>query len=389
MKLSKMVALSMLFVFTFGATAYAETAGTLQNTEVSTSQASKTDSRTSIDFSNAIENMLKNNNELLNLQSQIRLQDEVIAEADVQVNRYKLMLGTVSDNQMEKAKIVYLTPLKARNTKKQLERDLEDKKLDLRAKVLKQFIDWKTFEKELALANETVVIQQKEYNNIALQYKIGKVTAKQLATATANLNTAKSDVKRVLRKMDLLLLEFNITINNTYKFVNEPDETTITKILEVNTEIYTEEYLKKVIAANLKYDSTIAKIDEALPILEEEKRLDHVYTTVGANYKEFNKKIQENRDQRKNREIAVEYQVYSDYYAMRGIESDIESAIQNLELVKMQQSIVTLQVKIGKATQLELNKTNKDIEAAYHKVDTLKYELAKANDTFLKNLNKK
>lgn len=389
MKIKSTVALSMALLMGLSAVSYADTATAPSATTTTSSQANVVATKTAIDFNKAIENMLLKNNEILNLQGQIKLQDEVIAEADTQAKRYKLTLGTISDDQMDEARIVYLTPIEARNTKKQLERDLEDKKFDLRAKVLKHYIDWKTYEKELALANEAVSIQQKEFDNQSLQYKLGKVTTKQLATATSNLKTAKSDVNKVLRKMDLLLLDFNITINNTYKFVSVPDETTIASILQVTTQTYTEAYLNQIIAANLKYDAQLAKIDEALPIIEEQKRLDHVYTTTGANHKEYDKKIQENRDSRKSRELAVEYQVYSDYYAMKGLESDIESATQSLDLVKMQYDIVTLQVKLGRATQLDLNKAKKDIEAANHKIEVAKFELAKANDAFIKNLNKK
>lgn len=385
MRYSRAIALGMAVFLVSGNIAFA---GTEPVTTTTTATIDTTVVQTKgIPYSEALEKMLQNNIQIVTLQNQIKLQDEVIREAEVESKRYEFEAKT-KDNALSRGKIIYLNPITAKNTKNELVRNLSDKKISLRESLVKYYIDWQTSANTLALYNEILTIQQKEYDNKNLQYKLGKVSSKEVATAKSNVTTAVSNVNKTKRDMELLVLNFNILINNSHKSLYKPDSSSVLNILKVNSLDFSDQQLEKIVAANTEKDSTLAKLKEEVTVIKEEFRIEQLYGEAGNIQSDYDKKMSDNKDDQDTRIIAVEYQVYLDYYTMRSLETDIESCDENLNLLQLQYDVTDAKYKLGMATNLELLKAKRDIQEMQYKKLVAQYELYRSYTEFTKNLAK-
>lgn len=387
MKYNRVIALSMLAVFVSGNMAYAGTEpATPATTTITTTETNVVETK-AISHSEALEKMLQNNIQIVSLQNQIKLQEDVIKEAEIESKRYEFQAKT-KDNALSRGKTIYLNPVIAKNTKSELIRNLDDKKITLKESLVKYYIDWQTSANTLALYNEILTIQQKEYDNKNLQFKLGKVSSKEVATAKSNVTTAVSNVNKTKRDMELLILNFNILINNSHKSLHKPDSASVLNILKVSSLDFSNQQLEKIVAANMEKDSALAKLKEEVAVIKEEFRVEQLYGEAGTIQSDYDKKMSDNKDDQDTRIIAVEYQVYLDYYTMRSLETDIESCDENLNLLQMQYDVTEAKYKLGMATNLELLKAKKDIQEMQYKKLVAQYELYRSYTEFTKNLTK-
>ncbi len=334
-------------------------------------------------YKDALELMYKMNNELNSIQKQIVLQDDVIKEADIEAKKYKGHINEDKDKALDRARTVYIVPLEARNTKADLIRSLADKKITLREQLMQDYINYKTYQSQLDLNKQILTVQQKDYNTKAAQYKLGKLSTRDLANAELSVQLAKKDVDSVQRKMDLLLLDFNVLINNSYQLTYKPDAKSLDEALKVPNLNFSNEFFAKLVAANTKNDSQLAQIKEQVSVIEEQKRIEHVYGT-GTDFVGYEKNLKKNDQEQLTRTLAVEYQAYSDYYTMKTYESDIASANDNLKFLNLKYSIAETQLKTGYITELELIKAKKDIQSAEYTRLVSMYNLYNLYNNFLK-----
>ena len=389
MKYSRAIVISMAILLVSGNTVFAGTVpATTTNTATTVTTTEPTVTQTAaIPYSEALEKMLQNNIQIVTLQNQIKLQDDVIKEAEVESKRYEFEIKT-KDNALSRGKIIYLNPITAKNTKSELIRNLSDKKIALKEDLVKYYIDWQTSANTLALYNEILTIQQKEYDNKNLQFKLGKVSSKEVATIKSNVTTAISNVNKTKRDMDLLVLKFNVLIDNSHKSLYKPDSSSVLNILKVNSLDFSDQQLEKIVAANTEKDSTLAKLKEDITAIKEEFRVEQLYGEAGTIQSDYDKKMSDNKDSQETKVIAVEYQVYLDYYTMRSLETDIESCDENLNLLQLQYDVTEAKFKLGMATNLELLKAKKDIQEMQDKKLVAQYELYRSYTEFTKNLEK-
>lgn len=386
MKYSRVIVLSMAALLVSGTTVFATT--DITTTTATTTATETTVAQTAaIPYSEALEKLLHNNIQIVTLQNQIKLQDDVIKEAEAESKRYEFEPKT-KDNALERGKIIYLNPITAKNTKSELIRNLSDKKIALKEDLVKYYIDWQTSANTLALYNEILTIQQKEYNNKNLQFKLGKVSSKEVATAKSAVTTAASNVNKTKRDMELLVLNFNVLINNSHKSLYKPDSSSVLNILKVNSLDFSDAQLEKIVAANTEKDSTLAKLKEEVAVIKENFRVEQLYGEAGTIQSDYDKKMSDNKDDQETRVIAVEYQVYLDYYTMRSLETDIESCDENLNLLQLQYEVTEAKYKLGMATDLELLKAKRDIQEMQYKKLVAQYELYRSYTEFTKNLAK-
>lgn len=336
-----------------------------------------------INYKDALELMYKMNNELNSIQKQIALQDDVISEADIEAKKYKGHINEDKDKAMDRAKTVYITPLQARNTKEDLIRSLADKKISLREELMQDYINFKTYQSQLDLNKEVLSVQQKDYNTKSAQYKLGKLSTRDLANAELSVQLAKKDVDSVQRKIDLLLLDYNVLINNSYQLTYKPDVNSINDALKIPNLNFSNEYFAKIVAANTKNDSELAQIDEQVSVIEMQKWIEHAFGT-GTDFVGYEKDLKNNAQDHLNRELAVEYQAYSDYYTMKTYESDIASAEDNLKFLNLKYTIAQTQLKTGYITDLDLIKAKKDIQSAEYTRLVAMYNLYDLYTNFLK-----
>lgn len=384
MKHSKSIAISMSILLLTGNMAYATT--TEATKTVTTVETSMTQTET-ISFSTALDKMYKTNIQLVSLENQIKLQESAIKEVEIEAKRYEFEPMT-KDNALSRAKTIYVNPITAKNTKSELIRNLDDKKIELKEKLIKYYIDWQTAQNTLTLYNEILKIQQKEYDNKALQFKLGKISSKDLAAAKSNVTTASANVNKTKQDVDLLLLNYNVLINNSYKTVNKPDQSSILNLLKIGSLDFSTSQMDKIIASDIEKDSTLAKLSEQIAVIKEEFRVNQLYAEAGTILSDYEKAMKSNKENREDRILAIEYQVYLDYYTMRSLQSDIETHDENLKLLQLQYDLAAAKVKLGMATSLDLLKAKRDIQEVEYKKVVAQFDLYNAYSEFTKNLAK-
>lgn len=367
-----------------GNIAYATT--TEATKTVATVETSMTQTET-ISFSTALDKMYKTNIQLVSLENQIKLQESAIKEVEIEAKRYEFEVMT-EDNALSRAKTIYVNPITAKNTKSELIRNLDDKKIELKEKLIKYYIDWQTAQNTLTLYNEILKIQQKEYDNKVLQFKLGKISSKDLAAAKSNVTTASANVNKTKQDVDLLLLNYNVLINNSYKTVNKPDQSSILNLLKIGSLDFSTSQMDKIIASDIEKDSTLAKLSEQIAVIKEEFRVNQLYAEAGTILSDYEKAMKSNKENREDRILAIEYQVYLDYYTMRSLQSDIETHDENLKLLQLQYDLAAAKVKLGMATSLDLLKAKRDIQEVEYKKVVAQFDLYNAYSEFTKNLAK-
>lgn len=342
-------------------------------------------SQVRIQYSQALELMFAKNKDITSIEGDLKLQEDAIKEAETNVKRYKSIITVDPDKAFSRAKIVYVDPISVENTKKELQRSLIDKKLELTDQLLKYYVDWKTISNDITLYESIVKIQQKDYELKSTQFKLGKITFKDLSTSNVNLEIAKKDVEKYKRKADLLLLDFNVLIANSYIKIYTIDADNLQSILKVPNVQMTDEELMAVAAKNIEKDSQILKLDNQLKILNETKKVESSYGTDRDYMITYDKNIKTNRDDRSNRIKTIEYQVYSDYYTLKSLMADVNSAEETIKLAQLKNSVNQALFSNGNLTELELVKSKKDIQEAEYKKLVALYELYKVYTVFIKN----
>ena len=142
--------------------------------------------------------------------------------------------------------------------------------------------------------------------------------------------------------------------------------------------------LKVLADKNIEKDSKLASLIEQLPRIEEQKRVDQLYSDSLSVTEDYEKSIQYNETDTKNRINEIKYTVYSDYYNLKSLSLDIRIAQNDLKLAKSALEVVKVKESLGLVTSLEAVKAEKDVLSAENAVTNALNSYYKAYHDFVR-----
>ncbi len=337
-----------------------------------------------ITYDDAAEVMLENNRELSSIQKQIEIQKEIIVEVQNESSRLDGFIKDDEDKITKRANAVYVDPIVAQNKLNALKRSYDDKVFELKQTLIDYYVNVVTKENQIKLYEEQKLIYQKEYDQKALELKLGKITDNDILTYEVNLDTVNKDLDNAKRDRELTQMDFNYLINNTLEIKYLPDTSNLDKVL-VNNYIDLESInLKALIDKNIANDSTIASYKENIAKYEAQKRVEHIYVSSVSASKDYDQNIEDNQFDTDKQTKAIAYKVYTDYNTLKGLVLDIKIAQNNLELSQNAVDVVKVKSGLGMVTQLDLFKAEKDLTSSKNAVTEALNAYYKAYQAFIR-----
>ena len=337
-----------------------------------------------ITYENAIKLLLENNQSLKTIEKQIEIQKEAILEVNAESRRLKEYIRDDDDKMLERATKVYLDPIDAENKLAELERNLDDKKFELEQSVLDYYVNWATIQNKINLYTDVLSVQKQSFEQKQLELKLGKITENDLLNYRIAYETAQKDIESAQREYDLALLDFNYLVMDSLEINYTMDISNLEEILLGNY-IELESIDLKVLAENnIKEDSKLASLKEALPKIEKQKWVSQLYSESVTVIEDYDKSIEDNTHDTENRINTVKYKVYSDYYNLKGLGIDIKLAQNKLKLAKSTLEVLKVKESVGLVTSLEVVTAEKDVLSAENGVTNALNSYYKAYHDFVR-----
>lgn len=337
-----------------------------------------------ITYENAVKLLLENNQSLKTIEKQIEIQKEAILEVNAESRRLEQHIREDDDKVLDRANAVYLDPIDAENKLSDLERSLEDKKFELKQSVLDYYVNWATIQNKINFYTDVLNVQQKSYEQKQLELKLGKITENELLNYQIAYETAQKDMESAQREYDLALLDFNYLVMDSLEIKYSMDISDLEGLL-IGNYIDLESIDLKVLAENnIKEDSKLASLKEALPKIEKQKWVSQLYSSSITVIEDYDKSMEDNKHDTENQINTVKYAVYSDYYNLKGLGIDIKIAQNNLKLAKSTLEVLKVKESVGLVTSLEVVTAEKDVLSAENAVTNALNAYYKAYHKFVR-----
>lgn len=337
-----------------------------------------------IKYDDALNLMLENNRELASINKQIEIQKEIIVEVKNESSRLDGFIYDDPDKSNDRATAVYVDPVIAQNKLNALSRSYDDKVFELKQTLIDYYTNIVTQENQIKLYEDVKAIYQKEYDQKALELKLGKITNNDILSYQVNLDTAQKDLDNSLRDRELTQMDFNYLINNSLEIKYLPDTSNLEKVLIGNYIDLNNIKLETIIEKNIENDSTLASYKENIEKFEQQKRVEHIYSSSVSAYKNYDQNIEDNNYDTDKQIKAIKYQVYMDYNTLKSLVLDIKIAQNNLTLAKSADDVTQVKAKLGMVTQLDVFKSQKDLVAAKNSLTDALNAYYKAYQAFLR-----